>query len=192
MNKTTKEYWDNIHGWFGWPLLYDDMVKEAKSGAIFVEIGVWQGKSTIYLADKIKSSRKKINFFAIDTFEGSPEHTGELEDLANRQTTLYDTFQTNLVTCGCNKYVTPIKGDSAESAAKFEDQSVDFLFIDGGHEYEAVKRDIQAWLPKMKPGGFMAGDDYSPEHWPGVVEAVTELLPDHGVAGWWYYQIPTK
>ncbi len=192
MNNKVKEYWENIHGWFGWPLLYDDMVKNAKSGAVFVEIGVWQGKSTIYLADKIKSSRKKINFFAIDTFEGSPEHTGELADLARRQTTLYDIFQANLEACGCAKYVTPIKGDSAASADQFEDGSVDFLFIDGAHEYEAVKRDIEAWLPKMKPGGFMSGDDYSPEHWPGVVQAVTEVLPDHGVAGWWYYQIPTQ
>jgi hypothetical protein len=46
--------------------------------------------------------------------------------------------------------------------------------IDGDHSYEAVKADIQAWLPKMKRGGVISGDDYM---WPGVKKAAEEAFP---------------
>ena len=40
-----------------------------------------------------------------------------------------------------------------------ENQVFDFVFIDGDHRYESVRRDIQAWLPKVRPGGIMGGHD---------------------------------
>ena len=43
-----------------------------------------------------------------------------------------------------------IKGDSADSASLFENESLDFVYIDAGHRYEEVKRDIDAWYPKEK------------------------------------------
>ncbi len=43
-----------------------------------------------------------------------------------------------------------ISGDSVESAELFEDDSIDFLFIDGSHGYDDVKRDYAAWFPKVK------------------------------------------
>lgn len=43
--------------------------------------------------------------------------------------------------------------------------------LDGDHSYEAVCADIDAWLPKMKPGGYITGDDFL---WPGVKKAVFE------------------
>src|SRR6185503_15716318 len=49
---------------------------------------------------------------------------------------------------------------STEAAAQFPDASLDVVFIDGDHEYTAVVADILAWWPKLKVGGFMAGDDF--------------------------------
>jgi hypothetical protein len=52
------------------------------------------------------------------------------------------------------------------------------VFIDADHTYEAVKADIAAWLPKVKPDGILAGHDY--KHFPsmnfGVIQAVTEAF----------------
>jgi len=45
--------------------------------------------------------------------------------------------------------------------------------IDGSHQYDDVKADIQAWLPKMKPGAIMSGDDWN---WSGVHDAATEIF----------------
>src|SRR5262249_29650597 len=50
----------------------------------------------------------------------------------------------------------------------------DMVFIDGDHRYEAVKRDILKWQPKLKSGGLLCGHD---RNWPGVEQAIQELLP---------------
>lgn len=60
------------------------------------------------------------------------------------------------------------------------------VFIDADHSYEACKGDIEAWLPNIKPGGIIALHDYKkhevndpdihPKPWPGVDQAVDELL----------------
>jgi predicted O-methyltransferase YrrM len=52
--------------------------------------------------------------------------------------------------------------DSLEGAKQFEDDSLDFVFIDADHEYQAVLQDIHHWLPKVKPGGCLSGHDYNP------------------------------
>lgn len=64
-----------------------------------------------------------------------------------------------------------IEGDSVESAAQVEDGSLDFVFIDADHSYDAVRRDIEAWRPKVKPGGWLGGHDYN-QKFPGVIRAV--------------------
>ena len=42
----------------------------------------------------------------------------------------------------------------------FEDNSIDAIYIDGNHSYEAVIEDIKNWSPKVKQGGLIIGDDY--------------------------------
>lgn len=56
---------------------------------------------------------------------------------------------------------------------RFADGSLDFVWLDAGHDYASVRSDIAAWLPKVKPGGLLGGDD-----WPmdGVARAVREAL----------------
>ena len=69
---------------------------------------------------------------------------------------------------------TPIKEWSDKAAALYADASLDFVFIDAGHTYENASADIRAWLPKVKPGGHIAGHDYGSA--PGVNRAVNELV----------------
>jgi len=49
---------------------------------------------------------------------------------------------------------------SIEAVDSFSDESLDFVFIDGNHKYEYVKADLEAWYPKVRQGGIIAGDDY--------------------------------
>jgi predicted O-methyltransferase YrrM len=74
-----------------------------------------------------------------------------------------------------------IQGDSAAAANNFVDGSLEFVFIDANHEYEPIKADIKAWLPKVRKGGVLAGHDYGSDSYrphPGVSKAVHELLGD--------------
>lgn len=64
-----------------------------------------------------------------------------------------------------------IVSDSAAAAGEVPDASLDFVFIDADHSYEAVRKDIDAWRSKVKPGGWFGGHDYSPK-FPGVIRAV--------------------
>jgi hypothetical protein len=54
------------------------------------------------------------------------------------------------------------------------DGSVDAIFIDGDHSYEAVSKDLPFWWKKLRNGGWLLGDDYS-YSFPGVIQAVNEF-----------------
>lgn len=71
-----------------------------------------------------------------------------------------------------------VRATSLEAAKDIPDRSLDFVFIDADHSYEACKADIQAWLPKIKPNGFISGHDYDHPDYPdfGVKRAVDELF----------------
>ena len=64
-----------------------------------------------------------------------------------------------------------IRNFTALAASDFEDDSLDFVFIDADHTYEGVKKDIDAWYPKVKKGGLVSGHDID---WPDVKRAVDE------------------
>jgi len=164
-----------IEGWLSdeQTKLYKRMVNTASDGAHFVEIGCWKGKSTVMMAVEILNSGKKIRFDAIDSFVGSDEHQS-FKSIQNN--TLQTEFLANIEPV--KHIVNPIVGDSSSMASRYPDKSIDFLFIDGDHSFEGVVKDIQAWLPKMKEGGIIAGDDFSVEEFPGVIDAVTTCLSD--------------
>ena len=69
---------------------------------------------------------------------------------------------------------------SVEAAEKVPDRSLDFVFIDARHDYDSVKEDLEAWFPKVRPGGVIAGHDYADGHLPqgdfGVRSAVDEFF----------------
>lgn len=53
-----------------------------------------------------------------------------------------------------------VRHESAEAAKFFADESLDFVYIDAGHDYKSVAADLKAWYPKVKNGGLFCGDDY--------------------------------
>lgn len=78
------------------------------------------------------------------------------------------------------KNIIKIKNFSYNVCNSIEDNSLDFVYIDGEHTYDGVMRDIELFLPKIKTGGYIGGHDYKPK-WVGVVNAVNEKLgiPDN-------------
>jgi predicted O-methyltransferase YrrM len=87
-------------------------------------------------------------------------------------------------------FIRPVSMTSMEAVKQYADNSLDFVLVDGSHEYQDVVDDITEWLKRLKPGAMLAGDDYA---WPGVKKAVDELLPDAdiiGHLGLWVYIKP--
>lgn len=153
-------FWHLPHmgeNWFTYPRLYSEMVKRFPSGSHFVELGSWKGMSAAYMAVEIINSQKDIKFDCIDIWADG----GYLEDGTQ------DLFGVDLM----NKFlentkpvahaINAIRSDSVEASKNYADRSVDFVFVDGDHSYNGCKRDIEAWLPKMKPNSILAGHDYA-------------------------------
>jgi predicted O-methyltransferase YrrM len=167
--------YENIQGWFTFPSFYSQLVNQAKDGYRFVEVGVWKGKSAAYMAVEIINSNKNITFDCIDTWNGSEEHLDSsspfYEPLLLTQDGLYNHFLSNIDPV--KHVINPIRKQSVEAADMYEDQSLNCVFIDAAHDYDNVCKDIRAWLPKVKPGGILAGHDicYDP-----IIRAVKDTL----------------
>lgn len=152
-----KHFYKNIEGWFNFDNIYKSQIDKAKDGSHFVEIGAYKGRSAGFMAVEIANSGKKVRFDVIDPWYGQ----------------VYNDFTKNMK--HVKNFVNPIRGLSLDVVKTYKDTSLDFVFVDGAHEYEDVLEDIKAWHPKMKKGGFFAGHDLRPE-FPGVRKAVEEYF----------------
>ncbi len=118
---------------------------------------------------------RKLEYFCVDHFQGSAEH--EKKDYLPEF--LENTNRSGVRLCA---------GSSVEVAKLFDDNYFDIVYLDASHDYLSVRADIKAWLPKVKKGGVLCGDDYI-RGWDGVIQAVDEAFGDRvqRVAGqqWW-------
>lgn len=69
---------------------------------------------------------------------------------------------------------------SKDAAQQFEDNYFDWVYIDAAHDEVSVKQDLEAWYPKVKPGGYITGHDYAGKT--GVTLAVNKFLNEHGLS----------
>jgi hypothetical protein len=181
-----EHFYQNIQGWFNYESIYDTAVNLAPETAHFVEIGSWRGKSSCYLGVQIVNSGKQIQLDCVDTWRGSNEEA-HVNDPAVINDTLYDEFVNNVKPF---PFIKPVRMTSMEAVMLYADDSLDFVLVDGSHEYQDVIDDITQWLKKVRPGAMIAGDDYA---WPGVRQAVNELLPEADIIdhlGLWVYVKP--
>lgn len=74
-----------------------------------------------------------------------------------------------------------IKDYSPAVCERFQDSSIDFVYIDGLHSFDAVKADLEGWYDKVKTNGIIAGHDYSEKDWIGVVMAVNGFCYDRNI-----------
>jgi predicted O-methyltransferase YrrM len=162
----------DITGWFDVASehVYRTAVDRFGDNSHFVEIGAYMGQSSCFMAQEIKRQNKKITFDVIDHFIGSEEHQTMLKGK-----NLYHIFLDNMKRAGVLHDMNVFVLDSITASNLYEDASLDFVFIDASHDYESVKKDILAWLPKVKKGAILSGDDYLHKHG-GVVQAVNEIF----------------
>lgn len=191
--------YQQIDGFFNFPEFYKQMVERFPSGR-FLELGTWQGKSAAYLAVEIINSGKPIILDCVDHFRGSAAEQDTSHTLAAR-TSIRDIAVRNLEpfwrtesntnpSARLDNVLRIIEADAHELEYVLDDATLDFVFIDAGHEYEEVKADIACLLPKVKPGGVLAGHDYY-KKFPGVRKAVDEAFPDRKLAPGtvWYTEL---
>jgi cephalosporin hydroxylase len=174
--------WDEIEGWFAWRSGQEEAVQYFPEGSCFVEVGTYLGRSLCSLAEVVNQSGKKIEVVGVDTCRGSgPEGLSNKDyhgaAVAAGHGTFAGALHRNIIECGYADAITLIVSDSVAAARLFADRSLDWVHLDARHDRAGVTADIRAWLPKIKRGGWLSGDDYNELKWPELVEAVNQLLP---------------
>jgi predicted O-methyltransferase YrrM len=135
------------------------------------EIGVCKGWNAQNLFVHIPG----LELLAIDSWENV---SGTRKEHYHRKSARKQTFN-NLE--GLNVKI--IQQKSTEAAKDIPNGSLDFVFIDADHSYNAVKEDIEAWTPKVKTGGIVSGHDYftKAREEIGVIKAVDEYVAAHNI-----------
>ena len=122
-----------------------------------VEVGTWQGGFSEGILDC--PLIKKL--YCVDPYKhfDNDEYPDGMNDLSQYQfDDLFQSVSSRLVSRFGDR-VEFIRKLSTDAAAGFDDESLDFVYIDGNHDYKYVLSDLSAWYPKVKPGGFVCGDD---------------------------------
>jgi hypothetical protein len=145
--------------------------------AVVVELGSWQGKSSVLLAAGL-FTKHKPRLFCVDPFgedENSRYQTEFYEPvISTMHLSLEEVFRRNIRRCGLTHIVQPIKGYSFDAVRSWQ-EPIDILFIDASHDYESVHRDLLLWSSFVKLGGIVALHDVSPA-WPGPSRVMAEDL----------------
>lgn len=131
---------------------YIELARRLPDKSLIVEAGSYIGGSIVTLAVALLPRRHTI--WTVESFTGNLNNTVDGWPLPTLKKYLQNT-KVNLPFLNLN--IAQLPGQFA--ADMFEDESIDFMFIDGDHSTEAVLRDIEIWLPKVKKGGILAGDD---------------------------------
>lgn len=156
---------------------FTDFLDYMPHNARIVEVGVQGGG---YAACMLRQTNP-VQFYLIDCWE-------------HQDPTIYDDPEANVSNPEQERLyretVARFAGDSRvivwkkyskDAVALFEDESLDWVYIDANHSYDAVKEDIALWWPKVKKGGFLSGHDYIVRESFGVVQAVNEFLNDQNL-----------
>lgn len=160
-------------------VIYKSAIAEAVDGDIFVELGVFAGKSLGMLATFAKQADKRLHIVGVDLWEAADSITRSNNEGKNPYEPVSKAdCESWLWKAGVRDKVTLVACDTAAAARQFMDGTVSLVFIDADHSFEGVKRDILAWWPKVRAGGIIAGHDFSHEY-AGVMQAVGEAFPEY-------------
>jgi hypothetical protein len=180
-------HWQDIDGWFRWRSGQEEAVRRFPGRSRFVEVGTYLGRSLGSLAELVQQSGKSIDLIGVDTCRGSGPEGPKGRDyhgaaVSGGGGTFAGALHRNMIECGYGDAVSLVVAGSVTASRLFADASIEWVHLDARHDYDSVRADIQAWLPKVKPGGWLSGDDYEELKFPDLVRAVGELLP--GAAPW--------
>jgi hypothetical protein len=160
-----------------------DVAMTLPAGSKWVELGVWCGRSLWAAGCGLMS---QCNILGLDMFSGElPRREGSAEIIQYAPNgkmqerfacavvhSLCDVQEEHGVTIGAGV----IKSRS-EDVSQCGECGVDVLLVDAAHDYESVRRDLEAWRPKMRLRGVVIGHDYGGK-FEGVTRAFDERFGD--------------
>ncbi len=149
---------------------------------VCVELGSWLGASAIPVARMIQ--RWCGTLTCVDTWGG------DVHESAGQPWMLLSCVR-NMRQAGVSGSIRLIPTTTREAAAWWT-EPLDYLYVDADHSYDGVAEDLRLWVPHLKPGGLLLGDDYGSHMYPGVKEAWDEFETAHGLTLTRYQSEPAE
>lgn len=147
------------------------------------EIGVLQGTFSRFICQTIPG----VKLYSIDSW-GIGDRS---EKMRNYHIRMYEVAKRRLASCN----TTLIKEPSAKAVEAFENNSLDFVYIDANHSASSVLEDVTLWTDKVRQGGIVSGHDYDTLSVKESVDIYTEKnnyklgltgLDDGKRQSWWF------
>lgn len=148
------------------------------------EIGVWRGEYAALFCE----ANPAMHMRCVDPWIGYPEWNDpkNLQPLNKSDALIAGAYKDARKRLGPLK-TTIVRAFSVDAAKDVPDGSLDFVYIDGNHVEEAVRADLEAWVPKVRPGGIVAGHDFKvfpTKPMIQVIPAVEAYTRAHGIDPW--------
>ena len=125
--------------------------------------------------DSILSQTNIEKLYGIDPYLNYTEYGADLMNMQQIQMdTLFELVKSRLSYYG--NRLEFIRKKSEEAYQQFENNSLDFVYIDGNHYEEYIKNDLNCWWPKIKNGGMLCGHDYDHDGFPHVTLHVNSFF----------------
>lgn len=146
---------------FDFKTFYEQVANNLSNNCRIVEIGLNNGKSSIFLAEELFNIGKQV-----DRFVGVDNCSYGGQDQRNE-------IISNIIKAGVN--IEFFEMSSLDASCKFPGNYFDFVFLDSSHTYAQTRAEIILWYEKIKDGGVLSGHDYITHE--EVKMAVDELIP---------------
>jgi len=172
-------YIEDIEGWL---LLIESaelylLSKQINSSnPIICEIGVWKGKSSYIFAKGLKPNGI---LYSIDPFDGDGDIASKdsyKNGIENLNISLLQNFENTMKKYFLWERIRVLPFLSAQARSKFFETKIDLLFIDGNHDYDAVKEDYFLWSGLIPPGGVIVLHDVGAIHVDGPRRVAEEFI----------------
>src|SRR5687768_15526457 len=150
---TVRDRITNVEGWLtdAQARALFDAARDVRPGGRIVEIGSFQGRSTIVLASAAAAG---VEVVAIDPHAGNDRGPQEIEGFADAAQGDHDAFLANLAEAGVADRVRHVR-EFSSAALGSVDGDVDLLYIDGAHRYRPALDDIRRWGDRVADGGTL-------------------------------------
>lgn len=132
----------------------------AQRTRVMAEVGVWKGD---FAADLLKASSQLEIYYMIDPWANLPDWNKPFNVRPEAFDEIYQEMDAKTAFAAHKRII--FRGRTKEVAGEIADQSLDFAYIDGDHTLRGITIDLIKMWPKIKPGGFIGGDDFTATPW---------------------------
>lgn len=151
-----------------------DVADSLATGSIVVNVGAGAGTSALAIIEQRPDLA--VTFYTVDIRDDDNPFGGMLNELHAFQNAKMEHLLPN-----------QIKGDSSSIGRSWGERKIDFLIIDADHTAAGLMLDMEAWLPHLAIGGFVAFHDYHTAKWPDVYDVIEDTIMKD--AGYEYVEV---